>query len=57
MGGNYYFDGHDAKWSADIGFGLSQIESAWDSNIAGWRSDAAGSEPQVVIRTQLQLLF
>ncbi len=57
LGGNYYFDGHDAKWSADIGFGLSQIESAWDSNVAGWRFDAAGSEPQVVIRMQLQLLF
>ncbi|MCH8150876.1 MAG: hypothetical protein IH830_00700 [Planctomycetes bacterium] len=57
LGGNYYFDGHDAKLSADIGFGLSQIESAWDSDIAGWRRDLAGSEPQVVIRTQLQLLF
>lgn len=57
LGGNYYFDGHDAKLSADIGFGLSEIASAWDSSIAGWRFDAAGSEPQVVIRTQLQLLF
>jgi hypothetical protein len=57
LGGNYYFDGQDLKLSADIGVGLTQINVAWDSDIAGWRSDAPGAEPQVVFRTQLQLLF
>jgi len=57
FGGNYYIDGHDVKLTADIGFGISQVESAWNSDLAGWRTDPAGSEPQVVIRTQFQLLF
>lgn len=57
FGGNYYIDGHDVKLTADIGFGISQVESAWNSSIASWRIDAEGAEPQVVIRTQVQLLF
>ncbi len=57
FGGNYYIDGHDIKLTADIGFGISHVESAWNSDIAGWRTDPEGSEPQVVIRGQFQLLF
>lgn len=62
LGGNYYFEGHDAKLSADIGFSINPIESvpvaaAWDSDIAGWRQEADGAEPQVVIRSQFQLQF
>ena len=57
IGGNYYFDGHDLKLTADIGFGYSQVASAWDSDLAGWRPDGMGADPQVVIRTQFQLLF
>ncbi len=57
LGGNYYFEGHDAKLSADIGFGISQITTAWDSDIAGWRSEGEDAEPQVVIRSQFQLQF
>ncbi|MCH8822507.1 MAG: hypothetical protein IH984_03265 [Planctomycetes bacterium] len=57
FGGNYYIDGHDIKLTADIGFGISQVENAWDSDLAGWRTDPEGAEPQVVIRGQFQLLF
>jgi hypothetical protein len=57
IGGNYYFDGQDLKLSADIGFGLNDVGTPWDSDIAGWRADAPGVRPQVVFRTQLQLLF
>jgi len=57
VGANYYFDGHDLKLSTDIGFSFSHIENVWDSDIAGWIVDAPGHEPQIVIRTQLQLLF
>ena len=57
FGGNYYFDGHDIKLSADIGVGIYAIESPWNSDLAGWRTDANSAEPQVVIRTQFQLLF
>ena len=57
FGGNYYFDGHDLKLTADIGFGMSQVANNWNSDIAGWRTDGSIDEPQVVLRTQFQLLF
>jgi len=57
FGGNYYFDGQDVKFSADIGFGINPVDDDWDNILAGWRLDQPGDEPQVVIRTQLQLLF
>lgn len=57
FGVNYYIDGHDLKWTTDIGFGASKVDSAWDSDIAGWRQDADDAEPQIVFRTQFQLLF
>ncbi|MHC5002710.1 MAG: hypothetical protein ACYTJ0_06270, partial [Planctomycetota bacterium] len=56
-GFNYYIDGHDLKWTTDIGFGISKIENAWESDLAGWRQELDGSEPQIVFRTQFQLLF
>ena len=57
FGTNYYLDGHDVKWTTDIGFGISQIEAIWAANFAGYRNDLAGAEPQIVLRTQFQLLF
>lgn len=57
IGANYYIDGHDLKLSADVGFAISHIENTWDADIAGWVADTPGHEPQVVVRTQLQLLF
>jgi len=56
-GFNYYMDGHDLKWTTDIGFGIYQIEGAWASDLAGWRADGDGVYPQIVFRTQFQLLF
>ena len=57
FGANYYLDGHDLKWSTDIGFGISKIDLPWDSDLAGWRNDVDGAEPQIVFKTQFQLLF
>ena len=57
IGGNYYLDGQDVKFSADIGFGLNPVSNVWDSDIAGYRIDADNVRPQVVVRTQFQLLF
>ncbi len=57
IGANYYFDGHDLKLTADIGFGASVISDAWDSDITQWRAEGGGSDPQIVFRTQFQLLF
>jgi hypothetical protein len=57
FGGNYYFEGHDVKWSTDIGFGISKIDQSWDFDIAGYRRDIAADPPQIVFRTQFQLLW
>lgn len=60
VGANYYLDGHDAKWSTDIGVGLTQIDTSWTIPVGGapgWRTDPDGSRPQIVLRTQFQLLF
>ncbi len=57
LGVNYYFQGEDVKLSADVGFGINRVDSPWISDIAGWRTDPPGSQPQIVIRTQLQLMF
>ena len=57
FGANYYIDGHDLKWTTDIGVGISKIETPWAANIAGYRGEPDDAEPQVVFRTQLQLVF
>ncbi len=57
FGGNYYVKGHRLKISADIGYGIDPVPSTFSSNMAGWRTDTAGEDGQVVARAQAQLLF
>lgn len=62
FGVNYYFAGQQVKWTADIVFGLNEIDSYFTSRFArgdinGLRSDAAGEDGQIAIRTGLQLVF
>lgn len=64
-GVNYYIDGHDVKWTTDIGVALNPLQAPWVNDFAGYRSDfvnnlfgqTAHADLQVVFRTQLQLLF
>lgn len=56
MGGvNYYFAGHQAKFTADIGYGFNEVFGG--GGRTGWRDDAVGDDGQVVVRAQFQLLF
>ncbi len=57
VGGNYYLDGQDIKLSADVGFGLNPVSTFWNSDMAAWRIDMPDVRPQIVVRTQFQLLF
>ena len=57
VGINRYFTGHDLKLTADVGYGLNEIDRFWSSSGAGWRRDSRDREGQVVMRFQLQLLF
>lgn len=57
-GVNYYINSHNLKWTTDIGFGLDPVSGGWSSTEgAGWRTDSADGDGQVVLRTQFQLLF
>ncbi len=67
FGVNKYFAGHNAKWSTDVGIGLTPIDLGTGvptgtaiAPVTGWRQDNAGAvndDGQVVLRTQLQILF
>ncbi|MCH8260316.1 MAG: hypothetical protein IIC46_08925 [Planctomycetes bacterium] len=50
-----YFAGHNAKWTTDVGIGLDDIVFAVP--ITGQRTDVVGEDGQVVIRSQIQLVF
>ena len=50
-----YFADYRAKWTTDIGIGIDRVVD--DLPIAGWRGDPAGQDGQIVIRSQLQLVF
>jgi hypothetical protein len=55
VGVNGYFAGQNVKWSTDIGLGLNTVSFAVP--VTGWNADAAGEDGQVVIRSQLQIVF
>lgn len=55
IGVNWYIDGEDLKWSADMGFALDSVDGVWANTNNGWRPAAETGE--FVFRTQLQLAF
>ena len=57
VGVNKYFAGHNAKWTTDIGLGLDSIGAAAAVPVTGFRADGTGEDGQVVIRSQLQIVF
>jgi hypothetical protein len=57
IGVTRYFNRHGLKWTTDVGFAMDAVDAAWGGASRGWRADAAGEDDQVVIRSQLQMLF
>lgn len=66
VGVTKFWDRHNLKWTTDIGYSLDQIDAFWaggaifgatDADLAGYRQDNADEDGQLVLRTQLQLLF
>lgn len=58
-GVNRYFAKHNAKWTTDLGWNLNRDVSATfinDTAGNGWRANG-GSDRQIVLRSQFQLLF
>lgn len=57
IGVNKYWNKHNLKWQTDLGFGLNEVNTVFASDSSGWRADPSGEDGQVVLRTQIQLLF
>ena len=57
LGVNRYWSHHSLKWTTDIGFAFDEVSSAYSSSGSGWRTDTAGEDGQIVLRSQVQLLF
>jgi uncharacterized coiled-coil protein SlyX len=57
VGANYFFAGHQLKLSADVGYAFNAVGASYASNPLGYRLDAPDSDGQLVVRSQIQLLF
>ena len=57
IGVNRYWSKHALKWTTDLGFAFNEVSSAFSSSGTGWRTDTAGEDGQMVLRSQIQLLF
>ncbi len=55
FGVNKYIAGHNAKWTTDIGIGTDTIVAP--AGITGTRMDSGNEDGQLVIRSQIQLVF
>ena len=55
LGVNWYIDGEDLKWQADVGLAFDALDGVWWDGANGWR--AAAEHNEVVFRTQLQMAF
>ena len=55
FGVNKYIAGHNAKWTTDIGIGTDTIVAP--AGITGTRMDSGSEDGQLVIRSQIQLVF
>jgi hypothetical protein len=57
IGATRYWNKHGLKWTTDLGFALDEVDANWGAAGRGFRTDAAGEDGQMVIRSQVQLLF
>ena len=57
VGVNYFLAKHKARWTLDLGYAFEPVSDKLHSDFAGYREDSAGEDGQVVVRTQVQLLF
>jgi hypothetical protein len=64
-GFNYFFDRHSLRWTTDVMYSFNAMNQVtlggqtfgWPVAFQGWRGEPAGSEGQLVVRSQIQLLF
>jgi hypothetical protein len=57
VGFNKYISGHVIKLTVDASYAFEEITSRYDNSSRAFLVDSMGEDGQIVIRTQLQLLF
>lgn len=57
VGATRFWSGHNLKWTTDIGFALDSVDANWGGTGRGWRGDALDEDGQVVIRSQINIVF
>ena len=57
VGVNYFVARHALKWTTDVGYAFMPIDPSWEEERRGYRVDDPDESGQVVVRTQVQLLF
>ncbi len=65
VGLNHYFAGHQVKLTTDVGYAFNALQRVsvggntfgWPADFHGYRPEADGVDGQIVVRSQLQLLF
>jgi hypothetical protein len=57
VGFNRYWYRHNVKFTADVGYAFNGVGDTWQKSLLGWRADTPGEDGQIVLRTQLQLLY
>jgi len=57
IGFNKYISGHNIKLTVDANYALEEITSTYVNSSRGYLVDAMGEDGQIVIRSQIQLLF
>lgn len=57
LGVNRYFHRHNAKWTTDLGWNFNEdLSPTWANGAAGYRGNTSGDR-EVVLRSQVQLMF
>jgi hypothetical protein len=57
IGVTKFWDKHNLKWQTDFGYGFDPVDSTFAQSSAGWLPDSPNEDGQIVIRSQMQLLF
>jgi len=57
IGVSRFWARHALKFTADVGYAFQPVDAAWGATGRGWRGDAADEDGQIVIRSQINLLF
>lgn len=55
VGLSKFFKGHSLRLTGELGYALNPVSSSW--SYAGWQTDTAGNDGQIMARAELHMLF